>query len=348
VRLKARRGQPEGELRKGVIFSGMRPTGRVHLGNYEGALRTWVALQDEYELYCGIVDLHALTTDYEDTSQLAGLVREMAIDFIAAGIDPERATILVQSHVREHSELHLLLSMITPVGWLERVPTYKEKVDDLHGAAPGYGLLGYPVLMAADILLYRADTVPVGQDQLPHLELTREIARRFNFLYGEVFPEPAAKITEHAVLPGLDGRKMSKSYDNLIYVAEAPESVRAKVKGMFTDPSRAYRSDPGHPEVCPVFTYHSIYTDQGLTREMEKDCRDAAIGCVDCKQKLADSIVGVLAPIRERRRELEQAPGLVDDILRRGAERARAVARATMALVRGAMKLPEEKVTAGN
>jgi len=334
-------------LKQGVIFSGMRPTGRLHLGNLEGALRNWVALQDDYELYCGIVDLHALTTDCEDTSQLAERVREMAMDFIAAGIDPERATVLVQSHVREHAELHLLLSMVTPVGWLERVPTYKEKVDDLHGAAPGYGLLGYPVLMAADIMLYRADTVPVGQDQLPHLELTREIARRFNHLYGEVFPEPAAKITANAVLPGLDGRKMSKSYDNLIYVAEEPESIRAKVKRMFTDPARAYRSDAGHPDVCPVFTYHSIYTETELTRQIASDCRGAAIGCVDCKQRLAQSIVEALAPIRERRQQLERTPGLVDDLLHQGAERARKAARATMTLVREAMKLPEEKITVG-
>jgi len=329
-------------LKKGVIFSGMRPTGPIHLGNLEGALRSWVALQDDYELYCGIVDLHALTTDYEDTSELAPRVRQMAVDFIAAGIDPERATILVQSHVREHSELHLLLSMITPVGWLERVPTYKEKVEDLHGAAPGYGLLGYPVLMAADILLYRANTVPVGQDQLPHLELTREIARRFNYLYGEVFPEPAAKVTEYAVLPGLDGRKMSKSYDNLIYIAEDPETIRAKVKGMFTDPSRAYRSDPGHPGICPVFTYHSIYTETELTREIEKDCPGARIGCVECKEKLAQSIVTALAPIRERHLDLEARPGVVDEVLHAGAERARTVARATMQMVRSAMKLPPE------
>jgi tryptophanyl-tRNA synthetase len=333
-------------LKKGVIFSGMRPTGPVHLGNLEGALRSWVALQDDYELYCGIVDLHALTTDYEDTSQLAERVRQMAIDFVAAGIDPERSTILVQSHVREHMELHLLLSMITPVGWLERVPTYKEKVEDLRGAAPGYGLLGYPVLMAADILLYKADTVPVGQDQLPHLELTREIARRFNYLYGEVFPEPAAKVTEFAVLPGLDGRKMSKSYDNLIYIAEDEESIRTKVKGMFTDPSRAYRSDPGHPDICPVFTYHSIYTETDLTRQIKQDCVGARIGCVECKEKLAQSIVAALAPIRDRRQALMSKPGLVDDILHEGAERARKVARSTIAEVRAAMKLPEEKTTA--
>ncbi|UCH33938.1 MAG: tryptophan--tRNA ligase [Armatimonadota bacterium] len=333
-------------MKKGVIFSGMRPTGPVHLGNLEGALRSWVTLQDEYELYCGIVDLHALTTDHEDTSELAARVRQMAVDFISAGIDPELSTILVQSHVREHAELHLLLSMITPVGWLERVPTYKEKVDDLHGAAPGYGLLGYPVLMASDILLYRSDTVPVGQDQLPHLELTREIARRFNYLYGEVFSEPAAKVTKHAVLPGLDGRKMSKSYDNLIYIAEDPESIRAKVKGMFTDPSRAYRTDPGHPDICPVFTYHSIYTATDVTREIEQECKGAQIGCVECKEKLAQSIIAALAPIRERRQEIEARPGLVDEILHEGAERARRVARSTMALVREAMKLPQEKTTA--
>jgi len=335
-------------LKKGVIFSGMRPTGPIHLGNLEGALRSWVALQDEYELYCGIVDLHALTTDYEDTSQLAARVRQMAIDFIAAGIDPQRSTIVVQSHVREHAELHLLLSMITPVGWLERVPTYKEKVEDLHGAAPGYGLLGYPVLMAADILLYKADTVPVGQDQVPHLELTREIARRFNHLYGEVFPEPAAKITQHAVLPGLDGRKMSKSYENLIYVAEEPETIRAKVMSMFTDPSRIYRADPGHPDICPVFTYHSIYGEDDLTREIEKDCKGARVGCVECKEKLAQTIVAALTPIRERHRELEANPDLVQQILFDGAERARRVARQTMATVRAAMKLPEERSGPGS
>lgn len=332
-------------MKQGVIFSGMRPTGPLHLGNLEGALRSWVALQEEYELYCGIVDLHALTTDYEDTSELAARVRQMAIDFIAAGIDPERSTIVVQSFVREHAELHLLLSMITPVGWLERVPTYKEKVEDLHGAAPGYGLLGYPVLMAADILLYRADTVPVGQDQLPHLELTREIARRFNHLYGQVFPEPAAKVTEYAVLPGLDSRKMSKSYDNLIYVAEDPQVIRAKIKNMFTDPSRIYRSDPGHPDVCPVFTYHRIYTENPLTQEIEKDCRGARVGCVECKERLAQSVIAALAPIRERHRELEAQPGLVEEILHAGAERARVVARATMGRVREAMRLPEEQAS---
>jgi tryptophanyl-tRNA synthetase len=326
----------------------MRPTGPIHLGNLEGALRSWVALQDEYELYCGIVDLHALTTDYEDTSQLAPRVRQMAIDFIAAGIDPQRSTIVVQSFVREHAELHLLLSMITPVGWLERVPTYKEKVEDLHGAAPGYGLLGYPVLMAADILLYKADTVPVGQDQLPHLELTREIARRFNHLYGEVFPEPAAKVTEHAVLPGLDGRKMSKSYENLIYIAEEPDAVRAKVMSMFTDPSRIYRADPGHPDICPVFTYHSIYGEDDLTREIAQNCRGARVGCVECKEKLAQTIIGALTPIRERHRELEADPELVDQILFDGAERARRVARQTMAEVRAAMALPEQKIGPGD
>lgn len=331
-------------MKKGIIFSGMRPTGRLHLGNLEGALRSWVALQDDYELYCGVVDLHALTTDYDDTASLAARARDMAIDFIAAGIDPKRATILVQSHVREHAELHLLLSMITPVGWLERVPTYKEKVDGLHGAAPGYGLLGYPVLMAADILLYRADTVPVGQDQLPHLELTREIARRFNHLYGEVFPEPEAKVTNYPVLPGLDNRKMSKSYDNLIYIAEDPASIRAKIKAMYTDPTRAYRSDPGHPDTCPVYTYHALYTETALTQQIEADCKGAAIGCVECKQRLAESIVSALAPIRERRGELEQQPDLIEDILRDGAQRARVVARATMERVRAAMKLPEEKV----
>ena len=324
-------------MKKGTIFSAMRPTGRLHLGNYEGALRNWVALQDDYTMYCGIVDIHALTTDYADTASLGDNILQLAMDYISAGIDPERTPILVQSHVKQHSELHLLLSMITPVSWLERVPTYKEKVDNLHGA-PGYGLLGYPVLMAADILLYKADTVPVGQDQLPHVELTREIARRFNNFYGPVLPEPQAKVTQFPSLPGLDGRKMSKSYDNTIELADDPETICRKVSTMFTDPARIHKTDPGHPDRCPVHMYHRVY-NASEADDLAEACRAGRIGCVECKRKLADALIEALAPIRDRRKALEADPARVEAVLREGAERARAVAGATMEEVLAAMGL---------
>jgi tryptophanyl-tRNA synthetase len=323
---------------KGVVFSGSRPTGRLHLGNLEGALRNWVALQDEYVAYYGIVDLHALTTDYGETEHLQETIFQFVLDFLAAGVDPGKSTILVQSRVPQHAELHTLLSMITPVSWLERVPTYKEKVEDLGGTPPCYGLLGYPVLQTADILLYKADTVPVGKDQLPHLELAREIARRFNSLYGRVFPEPEALVTEVPVLPGIDGRKMSKSYGNTIDISDPPDLIRRKVRSMFTDPRRIYRTDPGHPEECPVYFYHRVYTpDEHL--EVARQCRAAEIGCVDCKAKLAENIIKALAPIQQKRAELEKQPDLVRDILNEGCRKARQVAAKTMAEVKGAMKL---------
>ena len=325
-------------MSKGIIFSAMRPTGRLHLGNYEGALRNWVALQRDYEMYCGIVDLHALTTDYADSASLQHHITELAIDYLSAGIDPDRTPILVQSHVKQHSELHLVLSMITPVSWLERVPTYKEKVDNLKDAPPGYGLLGYPVLMAADILLYKADTVPVGQDQLPHLELTREIARRFNQFYGPVFPEPQAKITAFPALPGLDGRKMSKSYDNAIELADEPETIQARVRSMFTDPARIHKTDPGHPDQCPVHMYHRVYS-AAQADDLAQACRAGRIGCVACKEQLAQALIQELAPIRERRRALEADLPRVHRILREGAERARTVAARTMEEVTAAMGL---------
>ena len=328
-------GQP---VKKGTIFSGMRPTGKLHLGNLEGALRNWVALQDDYVLYCGIVDLHALTTDYGKTGDLRQNIWELAADYMSAGIDPKKSTICVQSQVKEHVELHALLSMITPVSWLERVPTYKEKIEDLHGEPPCYGLLGYPVLMAADILLYKADTVPVGRDQLPHLELTREICRRFNNLYGSVFPEPQAKLTEVPVLPGLDNRKMSKSYDNVLALSEEPDAIRSKVRMMFTDPRRIYRTDPGHPEECPVWMYHRVYTPE-RQEQIAHDCRAAILGCVDDKADLAESIVRGLEPIREARKRWEKEPDTVWDILAEGNKRASEVAAKTMEEVRAAMKL---------
>jgi tryptophanyl-tRNA synthetase len=331
---------PDGaeRLKKGIIFSGSRPTGRLHLGNLEGALRNWVRLQDEYETYYGIVDLHALTTDFEDTGELQETIFQLMLDYLAAGLDAEKSTILVQSRVPQHAELHTLLSMITPVSWLERVPTYKEKVQDLGGAPPGYGLLGYPVLMTADILLYKGDHVPVGQDQLPHLELAREIARRFNNLYGKVFPEPQALVTEVPVLPGIDGRKMSKSYGNTIEMADPPDLIRRKVRSMFTDPKRIYRTDPGHPDECPVYLYHKVYSPDEHV-EIARQCRAAEIGCVDDKAHLAENIVKALAPIQQKRAELERQPDLVRDILNEGCRKARQVADKTMAEVKRAMRL---------
>jgi len=322
------------------ILSGMQPTGQLHLGNYEGALRNWVRLQNEYESFFCIVDWHALTTLYDRTEEIKYNTRQVAIDYVAAGLDPEKCAIFIQSHVKEHAELHLLFSMITPVPWLERVPTYKEKTENLQIESASYGLLGYPVLQAADILIYKANVVPVGKDQLPHLELTREICRRFNFLYGEVFPEPQAKLTKYALMPGLDGRKMSKSYDNAIYLADTAEETANKIRTMFTDPERKLRTDKGDPRVrkCPVFGLHLIYNKKE-TDEIEAACKSAELGCVDCKKRLTKAMNDRLEPIRTRRRELEQNPKMLDDILAAGAEKARKAAAATMAEVRAAMNL---------
>lgn len=326
--------------KKGRILSGMQPTGRLHLGNYEGALKNWVRLQDDYEMFCLIVDWHALTTNYDDTGFLRDGIRELAIDYISAGLDLQKCTIFVQSQIKEQAELHLLLSMITPIPWLERNPTYKEKVKELNlESSVGYGLLGYPVLQAADILIYKADLVPVGRDQLPHLELTREIARRFNSLYGPVFPEPEVELTKYSILPGIDGRKMSKSYDNCIYMADEPELIRQKVSQMFTDPGKIYKTDPGHPEECPVYYLHQIYNPDH--QEILEPCKmgDERWGCVRCKQELAEHMSAALGPIRKRRHELESVPERIDQILKEGAERARVIARQTMSEVREAMGL---------
>lgn len=325
-------------MKKGVIFSAMQPTGRLHLGNLEGALRNWVALQDEYEMYCGIVDLHALTTAYQDTSQLQQNVIDVAIDYLSAGIDPERTTLVVQSKVPAHYQLHLLLSMVTPVSWLERVPTYKEKVQELQISSPGYGLMGYPVLMAADILAYRADTVPVGKDQLPHLELTREIARRFNSIYGQVFPEPEAKLTKFQTLPGTDGKKMSKSYGNIITLSADPEEIKEKVKSMYTDPSKLRQGDPGHPDECPVYAYHQVFNPQEA-EDIAARCRSGKLGCVADKERLAEKIIEALAPIREKRKEWEAHPDQIKEIIDQGAKKANQVTAETMAQVRKAMKM---------
>jgi tryptophanyl-tRNA synthetase len=328
-------------MSKGRIFSGMQPSGKFHLGNYLGALENWVKLQHEYECFFSIVDWHALTSSYEDTSKIPENIHEMALDWLSAGLDTEKNVIFVQSHVKEHAELHLLLSMMTPLSWLERVPTYKDKLQQLGAMGKEintYGFLGYPELMTADIVLYKADTVPVGEDQIPHLELCREIVRRFNNLYSPIFPEPQARLSQAALLPGIDGRKMSKSYGNEIPYAAAPDELRARVRLMVTDPQRVKKTDPGDPEVCTVYTFHKIFNKPELADIGEK-CRNAGIGCVECKKHLAELMVVSLADIHARRAELEANPGKVKEILAYGAERARKVAAATMQEVRSAMHL---------
>jgi len=320
-----------------VILSGMQPTGKLHLGNYEGALKNWVKLQDEYEMYACIVDWHALTSDFNDTKELPERIRQMAIDYLAAGLNPEKTAVFIQSHVKEHAELHLLFSMIIPIPWLERVPSYKDKAVEL--GLDSYGFLGYPLLQAADILIYRAGWVPVGKDQVPHIELTREVARRFNTLYGDVFPEPESLLTPFAAVPGLDGRKMSKSYGNEISLSFTEDETRARLKKMFTDPQKLRRNDPGRPEVCPVYSLHKIYTPTYET-EIAPPCRTGELGCVDCKMKLADNLNAALRPIRERRTELEKDQTTLDKTLKVGADKARARAADTMTSVRKAMHLP--------
>src|SRR5215472_12295569 len=329
--------QPSQRLR---ILSGMRPTGKLHLGNLVGALENWVKLQDQYESYHFVADWHMLTTDYANTSDLQENIREMVADWLAAGLDPKKATLFVQSRLPEHAELHLLFSMVTPLGWLERVPSYKEQLDnikdrDLHT----YGFLGYPVLQAADILMYKADAVPVGEDQVAHVELTREIGRRFNNCYGPLFPEPQAVLTPTPRLPGTDGRKMSKSYNNAVFLSDPPEVVDGKLKTMITDPARKRRSDPGDPDKCPVFDLHKVFSSREIIDRVNRECRTAEIGCIDCKKLASGWINDRLAPIRERRQPYEENPKLVWDVLEEGTETARKVAQATMAEVRAAVKL---------
>ena len=328
-------------MSKGRIFRGMQPSGKFHLGNYMGALSNWVKLQHEYECLFAIVDWHALTSSFEDTSKMPERIQDMAIDWLSAGLDPEKNIIFVQSQVKQHAELHLLLSMMTPLSWLERVPTYKDKLQQLGDQGKDintYGFLGYPELMTADIILYKADTVPVGEDQLPHLELTREIVRRFNYLYKPVFPEPKAALSYASLLPGIDGRKMSKSYGNEIPFAASPDEIREKIRQMITDPQRVKKSDPGRPEVCTVFTFHKNFNPTEVA-ETEQACRNAGIGCVQCKKKLAETMVNLLADIHVRRMQLEKNPGHVLEVLHYGAERARKIADATMEEVRQAMHM---------
>jgi tryptophanyl-tRNA synthetase len=318
----------------------MQPSGLLHLGNLMGALDNWQKLQDQYECYYFIADWHALTTNYADTSKLRFYVKEMVIDWLAAGLDPDKCIIFQQSLVPEHAVLHVLLSMSTPLPWLERVPTYKEKMEqvadkDLHT----YGFLGYPVLQAADILIYKANFVPVGVDQLPHLELTREICRRFNGFYGEVFPEPQPLMTEYPKLPGTDGRKMSKSYNNTINLSDTPEEITKKVMQMVTDPARVRRQDPGNPDVCPVFTLDRIFAPKSWQDYINVECRRAGVGCVDNKKELLKHMLAYLKPIQERRKELSAHPEKVNEIIQEGSRKARAIAQQTLAEVNEAMKL---------
>ena len=352
--------------KKGRILSGMRPTGKLHLGNYVGALRNWVGLQDSYECFFFIADWHALTTDYADTRSVKQNSLEVMIDYLAAGLDPERSTIFIQSHVPQHAELHLLFSMITPLGWLERVPSYKEQRENIKDKdLSTYGFLGYPLLQSADILLYspppgvpeseRKLFVPVGEDQVPHVELTREVARRFNQFYPRkvhaedcgpqrevVFPEPQPLLTPAAKLPGTDGRKMSKSYGNTIMLTDPEAVVRQKLKTMVTDPARIRRTDPGNPDVCPVGDLHKIYSDRATMAKVNEGCRSAGIGCIECKGWAADALVNILNPMQERRKKYEDNPRLAWDILEAGSARASKVASTTMNEVREAMGISLE------
>jgi tryptophanyl-tRNA synthetase len=334
----------------------MRPTGKLHLGNYMGALANWVKLQDQYECYFFIADLHALTTDYADTSGITPNTLEVALDFLAAGLDPKRCTIFVQSQVKQHFELPLLLGMITPLGWLERVPSYKEMQENLANKdLTTYGFLGYPVLMASDILLYQPEFVPVGQDQQAHVELTREVARRFNNFYPkasdieevgrverlrlDVLPEPKVLLTVSPKLPGTDGRKMSKSYGNTIQMTDPEPVVRQKLKTMVTDPARIRRSDPGDPDKCPVGDLHKVFSTPETLAKVYDGCRSAGIGCIECKSWAADALVQILQPIQERRASFSEPQ--VKEILKEGSRRASARAEVTMRQVRAAMGIGE-------
>ena len=324
--------------RKGVIFSGMRPTGLLHLGNYMGALQNWVALQQDYNcIYCA-VDIHALTTveSGEEANDIKPNIEDMVLDWLPAGIDPEKSIVFVQSHVPEVMTLHTLLSMVTPLGWLTRVPTFKDKVRQMRETEEtvNYGLVGYPVLQTADIILYKADTVPVGQDQVPHIELSREIVRRFNNLFGDTFPEPQAKLTEAPLLLGLDGKnKMSKTLNNHLDLAATPEETTKRVLTAFTDPQRVRRDIPGRPEVCNIYSLHKMFSGAEATSTVYSECTTAQRGCVDCKRHLADSINDFLKDFRARREDLKARPGYVQEVLHEGGKKAKAIAVETIAEV---------------
>ncbi|GAB4173164.1 MAG: tryptophan--tRNA ligase [Calditrichia bacterium] len=321
-----------------TILSGMRPTGRLHLGNFVGALENWVKLQDEYKAFFFAADWHVLTTDLNNTGEIAENTLQMAIDWLAAGINPDKSTLFVQSQVKEHAELFLLFSMVTTVSRLERNPTLKEQVRDLNSELISYGHLGYPVLQAADVLLYRPDAVPVGEDQAPHLEITREIARKFNNIFGDIFPEPETKMTVFSRLPGLDGKKMSKSLGNTILMADSPEEIFQKVRKAVTDPQKLRKNDPGHPDVCNVFAYHKKFNPAEI-EEIRRDCESGVLGCVACKKNCSEKISAYLEPVREKRAYYEAHLDDVKDVLNEGTKNARMVAGQTMDDVHRAMKL---------
>ncbi|MDH5202971.1 MAG: tryptophan--tRNA ligase [Nitrospirota bacterium] len=327
-------------MSKERVLSGMQASGKLHLGNLVGALRNWVKLQDNYDCYYFVADWHALTTGYSDPSTIKESTKDILMNFIAAGLDPEKCTIFIQSRLPLHAELHLLLSMITPLSWLERVPTYKEKQQELKDRdLSTYGFLGYPLLQTADIIIYRAKYVPVGIDQVPHLEISREIARRFNYLYKEIFPEPEALLTEFPKVVGVDGRKMSKSYENAIYLSDSPKEVEQKILTMVTDPARIKRTDAGNPELSPVYQLHKIFSSKEEVEGVAKGCVTAGIGCIDCKKILVKNIFEVMDPIWEKRNELLNNPDLLYDIAHKGTEKAKKTAEETMDLVREAMGL---------
>jgi tryptophanyl-tRNA synthetase len=323
-----------------TILSGMRPTGRLHLGHLHGALKNWLRLQEQYRCYFFVADWHALTTDYAAPQAINPSTREMVMDWLGVGLDPARSVIFRQSRVKEHAELYLLFAMITPVPWLERNPTYKEQIKELtEKDLSTYGFLGYPVLQAADITIYKANKVPVGVDQAPHVELTREIVRRFNQIYRPVFPEPEVLLTEAQKVPGLDGRKMSKSYNNAVFLSDAPKDIDQKLSRMMTDPARVKRTDPGEPEKCPAFQLHKIYCTPDEIDYVTQGCRTAAIGCLDCKKIMIKHVIEELAPFREKRAHYEKNPDQVEAVLAAGNQTAQKKASETMAEVREAVGL---------
>jgi tryptophanyl-tRNA synthetase len=327
-------------MAKKRILSGMRPTGPLHLGNLHGALSNWKKMQEDYECFFFIADWHALTSDYDVTAPIRGYAMEIFIDWLSVGLSPEKCTLFVQSHTKEHAELFLLLSMITPLPWLERNPTYKEQIAELKNKdLSTFGFLGYPVLQAADIIMYKANGVPVGIDQAPHVELTREIARRFNYFYGDIFPIPETILTETSKILGIDRRKMSKSYNNAIFLSDSPEEIRNKVSQMITDPQRARRTDPGNPAVCNVFSFHQLYSNQQIVQSVDQECRKAQIGCVECKQMMAENLIMALKPVHEQRAYYEAHLDKVRAIIEEGDQKARVVARETMEQVRAAIKI---------
>lgn len=322
------------------ILSGMRPTGPLHLGNLHGALANWKNMLDDYECFFFMADWHALTSDYDMTAQIHGYILDIFIDWLSVGLSPDKCTLFVQSHIKEHAELFLLLSMITPLPWLERNPTYKEQIAELKNKdLSTFGFLGYPVLQASDIIMYKANGVPVGIDQAPHVELTREIARRFNHFYGNIFPIPETILTETPKILGIDRRKMSKSYNNAIFLSDPLKEIRNKVSQMITDPQRARRTDPGNPDVCNVFSFHRLYSDHNTLQSIDQECRNAQIGCVECKQMMAENLIKVHEPIREQRSYYEAHPHTVRAIIEDGDRKAQAVARETMEQVREAIKI---------